>query len=119
MTKVLVVDDDADLLEMMTLVLKSKQMEVYPLGDASMFFDILRQFKPDFIVMDIFLGNADGRELCFDVKNNQSLAMIPVLLYSAGNVTSLSIKQSRADIFLQKPFDISHLIQHISKYVKN
>ena len=113
MKKVLVVDDDTDLLEMVQMVLVRHNMNVQIISKGAGLYDSLREIKPDIILMDIFLGDSDGRELCFELKQSQEFKDIPVILYSAGHITSASIRESLADDFLVKPFDISKLVSKI------
>ena len=115
MTKILVVDDDKDLLEMITLVLRTYGMEVASLNNGTHFFHTLSRFTPDIIVMDIYLGDADGRILCKELKTTTDYAEIPVILYSAGTISQASIEESEADDFLQKPFDIGFLFSRIQQ----
>jgi DNA-binding response OmpR family regulator len=113
MKQVLVVDDDTDLLEMVSVVLKNYDLEVSCLSGGSGLFQSLADNKPDIILMDIYLGDADGRELCRNLKNSKEYQEIPVILYSAGNVTPSSIQESKANDFISKPFDVSHLVKRI------
>lgn len=117
MLKVLIVDDDNDLLEMVTLVLRTNGMEVFSLSDHTDFFTTLSNYRPDLIVLDIYLGDADGRELCRQLKNTEEFSDIPVVLYSAGHISSSSIEDCQANDFLQKPFDISVLLKRIRQQV--
>jgi DNA-binding response OmpR family regulator len=112
MTTVLVVDDDKDLLEMMSLVLTKYDLNISCISKGLKLFDSINAVNPDLVLMDIFLGDADGRELCHQLKvsaHNQ----LPVILYSAGQITPLSIKNSLADDFVTKPFNISILASKI------
>jgi DNA-binding response OmpR family regulator len=113
MGKVLVVDDDEDLLEMVSMILRSDNLEVKSLSEGSLFFNTLTTEKPSMIVMDIFLGAIDGRQLCREMKSDPNYASIPVLLYSAGNITESSIFQSGADDFIHKPFDMASFIRRV------
>jgi len=117
MLKVLVVDDDIDLLDMVTLVLQTQGMNVFSLNDHEDFFTVLSNFQPDLVVLDIYLRDADGRELCKQLKDSNEFSRIPVLLYSAGHISASSIEDSRANDFLQKPFDISMLLKRIRQQV--
>jgi DNA-binding response OmpR family regulator len=113
MTKVLLVDDDVDLLEMVCLMLRTNQLEADCLTKGKEVFASLKSVKPDIVVMDIFLGDSDGRDLCLQIKNEKGYSDIPVLLYSAGNVADTSISDCRADDFLRKPFDMHVLVNRI------
>jgi DNA-binding response OmpR family regulator len=119
MTKVLIVDDDNDLLEMVSLVLTNYNMKVNALGECLQFFNTMSDVKPDIVLMDIYLGECDGRELCLDLKGRSRYSDIPVILYSAGNISVSSVKESKADDFLSKPFDITHLISRINTHLAN
>src|SRR5688572_29255750 len=113
MGTVLVVDDDTDLLEMISLVLASNGIKVNCLNNGNDFWNFLSDNSPDVVLMDIFLGDLDGRELCRTIKSSQRFKYIPVILYSAGQVTPASIEDSLADDFISKPFDIVQLIRKI------
>jgi len=65
--------------------------------------------------MDIFLGDADGRTLCYNLKFQPAYENIPVILYSAGYVPLSTIEHSKADEFIIKPFDIKQLLGKIKK----
>lgn len=113
MLKVLVVDDDKDLLEMVMLVLRVHGMNVFGVNDHQQFFHVLEDFRPDLVVLDIYLQEADGRELCRQMKTIGAFRGTPVLLYSAGHISAASIEECQANGFLQKPFDISILLKRI------
>lgn len=113
MNKVLVVEDDEDLLQMVTLMLEFHQFEVKSLSTGNDFLNTVIEEKPDMVVMDIFLAGADGRELCKELKSSSALLKTPVLLYSAGNISMDSIKDSGANDFLHKPFDMLELLKRI------
>ncbi|PZR26358.1 MAG: hypothetical protein DI535_14655 [Citrobacter freundii] len=117
MLKILVVDDDKDLLEMVTLVLRIHGMDVFSLNDHQQFFPTLQDFRPDLVVLDIYLEEADGRELCRQMKTNGNFNTTPVILYSAGHISPSSIEDCLANGFLQKPFDISILLKRIKEHL--
>ncbi|MBO9573520.1 MAG: response regulator transcription factor [Chitinophagaceae bacterium] len=117
MTTVLVVDDDLDLLEMVTFVLTAHNFQVHTLARCKAFFETVSTVKPEAILMDVFLGECDGRDLCRQYKSADSESL-PVVLYSAGDVSSASVEESKADIFLRKPFDVNILIQRLRSLVR-
>lgn len=118
MVRVLVVDDDKDLLEMIIIMLRANRMEVKSLSGGTALFETLATETPDILLMDIFLGDSDGRELCKQVKKSTAYHRLPVLLYSAGEIAAASIADSNADHFLRKPFEMTHLISQIRARVK-
>lgn len=117
MIKVLVVDDDKDLLEMVTLMLTVNNIQVTALSVGNMFFNTFEESVPDLVLMDIFLGDSDGRNLCWQLKNTQMYSQVPVFLYSAGDIELSSVTASGADYFLRKPFDMQQLIHQIQQMV--
>ncbi len=118
MIKVLIVDDDNELLEMVSLVLSSRNMDVTTLNHAVNIQSAITAASPDLILMDIYLGDYDGRDLCHQLKTSDQFRQIPVILYSAGFITAESVKDSLADDFLQKPFEIVDLYKKIDNLVR-
>lgn len=114
MAHILVVDDDADLLELVSLVLKRSHYKVTALQDGAKVMQLVEDGNPDVILMDIYLGETDGRTICRDLKTNDKFHNIPVILYSAGNITNQSIKDSMADSFIVKPFNNAEILNKIS-----
>src|SRR5678815_2724963 len=113
MQKILVVDDDKDLLEMVEMTLSRLGYHIITLAKGSVFLNIVESTRPDIILLDIFLGDADGRTLCYNMKLQPAYENIPVILYSAGYVPLSSIRHSKADEFIIKPFDITSLVEKI------
>jgi DNA-binding response OmpR family regulator len=113
MPHILVVDDDADLLELVTLVLKRSQYQVTALQDGTKVIPVIDDIRPDVILMDIYLGSTDGRNICKNLKTSDAHKHIPVILYSAGNITTQSIKDSLADSFIVKPFNNTEILDKI------
>ena len=111
--KVLIVDDDEDLLEMVTLMLRANQMQVTGLATATRLLETLQTDPPDLLLMDIFLGDNDGRQICRELKNSGSYPHLPIFLYSAGDISAASINESTADHFFRKPFEMQQLVSRI------
>ena len=115
MQKILVVDDDKDLLEMVEMTLSRLGYHITTLGKGSGFINIVESLRPDIILLDIFLGDSDGRTLCHKMKLQPAYENIPVILYSAGYVSLSTIEHSKADEFMIKPFEIKQLLEKIKK----
>jgi two-component system phosphate regulon response regulator PhoB len=116
MTRILAVDDDKDILEVLQYILEDSGYEVETLANGQDIFDTINQNPPDLILLDIMLGNLDGRDLCRKVKTNKETRNIPVILISASHDVSQSLNQIGApDDFIAKPFDIDELLGSISR----
>ena len=113
MHTILLVDDDEDLIEMVAFGLRQFGFKVCMYSECTDMNQKIIDCQPNLILMDIFIGDVDGRKICFEIKNSAH-QNIPIILYSAGNILPSSIKDSRADDFIQKPFNFSELTQKIN-----
>src|ERR1700730_13371284 len=112
--RILAVDDDKDILPRFTFILEDSGYEVNTLSDGRYLFDEIETNMPDLILLDIMLGNLDGRQLCKDVKAKKETHDIPVILVSATHNVSGSMDQNGSpNAFLEKPFDINQLLEVI------
>jgi DNA-binding response OmpR family regulator len=116
MSRILAVDDDRDILEVLQFILEDSGYEVETLSDGHQLFDKIKQQIPDLILLDIMLGNMDGRDLCKNVKLQNDTHNIPVIMISASHNVSDVLKQDCApDDFIAKPFDINNLLNKIKR----
>jgi CheY-like chemotaxis protein len=118
MRRILAVDDNVDILEVLKLVFEDSGYQIDTLANGHQVFEKIKEQKPDVILLDIMLGDMDGRELCQELKSNFETNDIPVILISAShNVTdTLSYNQQGGpNAFIAKPFDITHLINTVER----
>jgi len=116
MKRILAVDDNKDILNVLRYILEDSGYEVDTLSDGRQLFDQIKEHTPDLILLDIRLGDLDGRELCKDVKTAAETQDIPVILISANHNVSDVFKQSGApDDFVEKPFDMYTLLNTIER----
>ena len=112
--RILAVDDDYDILEVLQLILEDSGYVVDTLIDGRYLFDKIKETMPDLILLDVMLGNLDGRELCRKVKSRLETQHIPVILVSASHsLTDTPNKNGAPNAFLSKPFDINELLDLI------
>lgn len=120
MRKILAVDDDKDILEVLQFILEDSGYEVDILSDGNNLLDTVKNVMPDLILLDIMLGNLDGRELCKAVKKEIITHNIPVILISASHNISNAMNQEGApNDFIAKPFDINNLLGKIKNQLKS
>lgn len=118
--RILVVEDDED----MRQYIVSKLSGVYNVQEASngkVAIDIAKEYMPDLIVSDIMMPVMDGLELCRIVKDNMTLAHIPVVLLTAKSLEE-HIKdgyQALADDYVLKPFNAQILLAKIESLIRN
>lgn len=118
MRRILVVDDDKDILEIIEFILDDSGYVVETLADGHLLFDRIRSCRPDLIILDIMLGNMDGRELCRDIKTNLDTHNIPVIMISASHaLTDINSPKGKPDDFIAKPFDIDSLLSCVQRQI--
>jgi len=112
--KVLIVDDDADLLEMLVDVFqRDARLEIRTADngfDAGM---LVKELRPDLVVLDVMLPDLNGKEVCRRVRNDPKLSDVKIICISgmieADKVDDL--KAAGANDFMQKPFDADVLLE--------
>jgi DNA-binding response OmpR family regulator len=117
MRRILAVDDDRGILEVLQYILEESGYEVETLADGYNLFTAVREHHPDLILLDIMLGGLDGRELCKHLKGMKETRNIPVILISASHdVAAKSFNNDGGpDDFIAKPFDIDVLLQRVKR----
>lgn len=113
MAAILVVDDDQDLLAMVKLLLEMRGHKVETQDSGHHVIEKVLSFKPALILLDINLGDTDGRKICNDIKTNHGTACLPVILYSANHYPPGMLLLSRADAFIKKPFAVTQLLDTV------
>ncbi|MGM9475598.1 response regulator [Pedobacter sp. GSP4] len=120
MKRVLVVDDDPDVLEVFQEVLETENYKVYPLLSPRYIFKTVRDFNPDLIILDIMLNGMDGRAVFKELKLNPETESIPVILASARYDENYIASQSfHPDDYLEKPFNMADLLLKVSALTEN
>ena len=111
MAKILVVDDSQDLLELFLLILVTFGHEVQTATSGNTMNSVVSAFIPDLILLDVMLGNEDGRELC---RENKAAGDTPIILMSANPVLLKDFNEFGANDILEKPFDVASLAKKIN-----
>ncbi len=113
--KVLVVDDDKEMLEAIQLNLETEGYIVQTSVNGNC-FQHLDGPLPDLILLDIVLPGEDGRDLCQQLKWSKETRDIPIVLYSAHFSGDIITYLSGASTFLAKPFEMHDLIAVAARY---
>jgi DNA-binding response OmpR family regulator len=114
--KILVLDDDADILEIISYILMDKGYEVVTLSGGEEIFQTISKFHPNLVLMDVMLGNMDGRIICSELKQRSETSSLPVILISASHDLAQSLRQEGApNDFIAKPFDIDRLVKKVEQ----
>jgi two-component system phosphate regulon response regulator PhoB len=114
---VLIVEDNFDLAEATRHFLEIKRFKVI-ISDGKNLQQIIKEQRPDIIILDILLGPLDGREICRDLKQNEETKSIPVIMLSAHDKLSKAYDDNRADGYIMKPFALAELLDEIMVHIK-
>jgi DNA-binding response OmpR family regulator len=117
MLRILIIDDDVDLLFLGCSLLKQRGFEVFSLSGGEGAFETVQSFKPHLILLDVKLGDQDGRDICLKLKSNPDTSFIKIILYSAFPETSVEYSKYGADDFIVKPYEFNHLVERISHHL--
>ena len=118
MKRVLVVDDNIDILQIVKIILENYGFEVAVTAKGEETFSKTDTFNPQLILMDVFLSSGfDGREICKTLKSNSLTKDIPVILFSAQIKMEDAFKNWGADDFISKPFEVKELISKIKSHL--
>jgi two-component system cell cycle response regulator DivK len=107
--RVLILDDDLDILQICTIVLKKKGFDVSTMNNSNHVVSLVKEFQPDVILMDNWIPGPGGIEATRTLKQDPSTQHVPVIFFSANSNVSQLAREAQADYFLQKPFDITEL----------
>jgi two-component system, OmpR family, response regulator MtrA len=115
--RVLVVDDDASLAEMLTIVLRQEGFDsrVCPRGDLAL--AEFRDYKPDVLLLDLMLPGKDGIDVCKEIRAESGVPI--VMLTAKGDTTDVVVGlESGADDYVVKPFKPKELVARIRARVR-
>lgn len=111
MCKVLIIDDDKDLLDIMQSLLTKRGFDVETDDNWNNGFEKIREFEPQIILLDVFLSGIDGLEICKQLKASPFTSHIPIVIFSAyPRIAESVIYEYGADDFISKPFEVNELV---------
>jgi len=118
--KILVFDDEQDMVDLLTYNLKARGYEVRA---ASNGLDALKQARlepPDLILLDLMLDGIDGYSVCEILRHQPSTATVPVIMITAmaGQIARVNGLAAGADDFMTKPFSPQELVTRIKRVLE-
>jgi DNA-binding response OmpR family regulator len=118
--KILIVDDDPDLVEAVTMILESKHYDVAAAYGGLEGLEKAKTEKPDLIVLDVMMPDKDGYAVCKEMKADPKLSKIPILLLTAvvskiptTHYTQQMGLETEADDYIDKPVEPAELVNRI------
>lgn len=113
--KILVVEDDSFVRETLEFLLISANYVVSSCSTGKDIFDTVSKNNPDLILLDVRLGEVDGRDLCRMLKSNANTSSIPIIIVSGNyNAHNIVLDQGANDA-LTKPFTEPELLSRIQR----
>ncbi len=114
--KILIAEDDSAILEVVKILLENDGYTIITTESEERIFEILLEDPPDLILLDIWLSGHDGGKIAKELKSNDRTKHVPIIMMSANNQTEKITKESGADGFLLKPFNIDDLLHIVRKH---
>ena len=120
MSKILIIDDEKDLVESIEYNLKKEGFTVSKAYDGQAGLKSAREKSPDLIILDLMLPEISGMDLCKIIKKEDRTAAIPIIMLTAktSQVDKIVGLEIGADDYLTKPFDMRELIARIRAILK-
>ncbi len=122
---ILIVDDDPDLVETVSMVFEGKGYEVGKAYDGIEAEQAIKKRRPDVLVLDVMMPRKNGYELCAELKSNNWTQDIPIVLLTAVGdaVTSTSYTHAQglsmeADDYISKPVDSNTLVEAVERLIQ-
>jgi two-component system, OmpR family, response regulator ResD len=115
--KILVIDDDAAMTDLLKLLLEPTSSTVLTANDASEGIGLVKELSPDIIIVDLMMPDMNGWEVCRTIR---SLTQAPIIVLSALNHPGMVARalNAGADDYLTKPVTSKILLAYINKLVR-
>jgi CheY-like chemotaxis protein len=119
MARIVVADDDPDILSIVSMSLEAMGHEVTRATNGREAVDAVRAMAPDLVVMDLMMPEVDGYEATIMLKSNPETSSIPVLALTAKAMRGDEEKgrQAGVDAYITKPFRISQVIEIVNQFL--
>ncbi len=120
MKKILIVDDEIDVVEVVTVLLEHEGYEILKAYDGQEALDVIEEVVPDLVILDIMMPKIDGVEVCRRMREKEEMIDIPIVMFSA-KLSAIDKKESfdaGADGFISKPFNARGFIAGIKTYLE-
>lgn len=118
--KILIVDDEVDLVETIRFLLEREGCSVLVSGDGEDALNQARRENPHLIILDIMLPKLDGYKVCRQLKSDKRYKQIPILMLTARAQQKDKIlgMEAGADEYIIKPFDLAAFIEKVKTYLR-
>jgi DNA-binding response OmpR family regulator len=113
---VIIIDNERDILDLMEVILTDAGCDVITATDSTVLYNIEAN-PPALILLDNWLGNKSGQEICRELKSMPKTAHIPVLLVSGASNIHEVVAICKAAGYIPKPFDLEELVRKVQEFI--
>lgn len=116
--KILLVDDEVDMLELTRMRLENAGYEVITSNTGEDALEIMKLNRPDLVLIDLLLPKMQGAEVCSRIRNDEKLKNLPIILFTAKSGSGpAETRRLMANDYISKPFDSENLLEKIKKFI--
>ena len=118
MTKILIVDDEKDIVETLSFMLQAKGYEIISAYDGEEGLKLAKEEKPDLIILDVMMPKINGYKICRLLKYDAKYKNIPIIMVTARSQDNYKLigEETGANEYITKPFEFSDVLNVINKY---
>ena len=120
--RILVIEDEAEMIDLTRIVLEREGYEVLGAVGGARGLEMIKQEKPDLILLDLMMPDIGGWEVYRQVKADQELAQIPVIVVTAKAQSIdkvLGLQVAKVDDYITKPFGPKELLESIDRVLNS
>lgn len=118
--KILIVDDEANIRELIGFNLKNEGYTIVTAGDGITALKVIREEKPELILLDLMLPGLNGFEVCKEVRKDRELSSTPIIILSAKDAEFDKVLglELGADDYITKPFSVRELVARVKAVIR-
>ena len=115
MSKILIVDDEQDIVELLSYNLEKEGFSTVKAYDGEAALGLVRSEKPDLMILDLMLPKMNGLDVCKAIRRNPETANLPIIMLTAkgDEIDKIIGLEIGADDYITKPFSIKELIARV------
>ncbi len=119
MTKILIVDDEQDIVESLSFMLQAKGYETICAYDGEEGLKLAKEAAPDLIMLDVMMPKINGYKICRLLKYDAKYKNIPIIMLTARSQESDKTigEETGADEYITKPFEFNDVLEVMQKYI--
>ncbi|MBE9584178.1 response regulator [Mucilaginibacter sp. JRF] len=118
MKRILVLDDNEDILEIVQETLSYEQFEVKSTAEGEEVLPLIQDFKPHLVILDYRVSGMNGGEICKQIKAHPDYNDIPVIIFSAYINSNGELNAYGCDAVINKPFDLGELVDKVNNLIQ-